>query len=256
MAKFKEIVYSVLDILKERSDDSFYTEEHIMFLMTKFRSLLLERKYRNSRNQTFSSMSDANKQIICLDLDPEEVLPYGCSSTWVKSKQEIPEIISASVPKVSVVNNLLFTPITYISSERMPYVGFNKWLNNIIYASKASDGHLYIKGNNIQFLSLEKIQMEAVFADPEKAAMLSCNENGESCDVLEMEFPLEDSLIPNCIEMIVQELSGSRYAPDDRTNNDNDDLSSIGLASSRTNKPAENSTYKPRQREYETEQEG
>lgn len=254
MAKFKEMIYMCLDLLKERSDDSFYTEEHILFLITKFRNLLLERKYKNSRNQTFSSMSDANTQRICIDIEPEQLIPYGCSGMWLKSLQKIPATLSVSNTRLSVVNNLLFSHITFIPAERMPYVGYNKWLQKILYASKASDGYLYLTSSNDQYVHLEKVEMEGVFADPEEAAKLSCDADAETCDVMEMEFPLEDALIPNCIEMTVQELAGSRYAPDDRSNNDNDDLANVGLATGRTNKPAENSTYKPRTREAEQEQ--
>lgn len=236
----------VLDLLKERSDDSFYTEEHILFLAKKFRSLLLERKYKNSRNQTFSSMSDANTQRICIDIEPEELIPYGCSNTWLKSVQKIPATLSVSNTKLSVVNNLLFSHITYIPAERMPYVGYNKWLHKILYAAKSSDGHLYLTSHNAQFVHLQRVEMEGVFADPEEAAMMSCDADAENCDVMEMDFPLEDALIPSCIEMVAQELAGPRYAPDDRTNNDNDDLANVAAATSRMSNPANNSTYKPR----------
>ncbi|MBQ3949475.1 MAG: hypothetical protein II661_03280 [Bacteroidales bacterium] len=240
MATFGQIVYSVLDILKERSDDSFYTEEHILFLASKMRAVLLERKYRNSRNQTFSLMPEANKQLICLDLEPAEMLPYGCEGPWLKSTKKVPELMGTNTPTVNVINDLMFSPVTYIAPERMPYVGFNKWLQHIIYASRSNDGYLYMKSSNPQFINLEKAQLSAVFANPEEAAALACDpENDKPCDIMEQEFPLEDSLIPSCIELVIQELTGARYAPDDRNNNANDDLARVGVASTRAPQPAE-----------------
>ena len=54
MATFGEIIYMTLDLLKERADDAYYTEEHIIFLASKMRSLLLERKYKNSNRTSFA----------------------------------------------------------------------------------------------------------------------------------------------------------------------------------------------------------
>lgn len=252
MATFGEIVYSVLDIMKEHSDDSYYTEEHIIFLASHMRNLLLERKYKNSRNQTFTPMSDENTQEICLNLEPTEMLPTGCSGMWLHSIEEIPDTVNVSNTTLSVVSDMIQSTVTFIPPERMPYVGYNKWLKNILYASKSNDGHLYITGSNPQFMYLQKVRMTAVFSDPRKAAELSCDGDGKGkCNILEMEFPLESALIPSCIELVVQELIGSRYAPEDKKNNAKDDLSDIAVASPRHSRPVENSTYKQKQQEAE-----
>lgn len=241
MAKFKEIVYMVLDLLKEAGDDSFYTEEHVLFLATKFRSLLLERKYKQSRNSAYAEIAEENRQLICLDLELANLLPDGCAGQWLKSTVKVPEMLRTGEPRVSVVNDLMHSMVTYIPPERMPYVGFNKWLRNIIYVSRSGNGFLYLRGNNPQFLNLEKIQLSAVFADPEEAEKCACEcaEGDESCDIMDKEFPLEDSLIPSCIELVVQELAGPRYAPRDEVNNDRDELSRVGVAPTRAARPAE-----------------
>jgi hypothetical protein len=232
-----------LDLLRERSDDSFYTEEHILFLVSKMRALLLERKYKATRNSSYTMMSEANRQQICLDLEPAELLPNGCEGLWLKSTAKVPDSLSMSEPRVSVVNDLLHSVVNYIPAERMPYVGHNKWLQNIIYAARSNDGYLYLNSVNPQFINLEKIQMSGIFRDPEEAAKYSCDSNGESqtCDVMDMEFPLEDALIPQCIEMVVQELAGPRYAPEDNVNNDKDDLAGLA-ARTRAVSPAQRST--------------
>lgn len=251
MATFGEIVYSCLDILKELSDDSYYTEEHIIFLASKMRALLLERKYKNSRNQTFTEMSDENQQDICLHLEPNEMAPAGCSGMWLHSIEEIPDTISVSNAKLSTVSDMLQCTVTFIAPERMPYVGYNKWLQKILYAAKSSDGHLYVTGNNPQFMYMDRIRMTAVFSDPVKAAELSCEGEGKACNILEMEFPLEQALIPSCIELTVQELMGSRYAPQDKSNDAKDGLADVSVTQQRHPRPVENSTYKPRQQEAE-----
>ena len=239
MSTFGEIVYSVLDLMKMSSDDAYYTEEHIIFLAKKMRALLLERKYRGSRNGTFREMSEENKQQICLQLKPAELLPAGCGGNWLMSTAKIPSLMDDSTGVTCTGHDLLFTNVTFVSPERMPYVGYNKWLKNIIYASRSVDGHLYLTSPNPQFIFLEQAGLIGVFDDPEEAAKLSHEACMTGvCDVLEQRFPLEASLVPSCIELIVQELNGSRFAPQDKRNNAKDDFGDLNVQSGNT-APAE-----------------
>jgi hypothetical protein len=42
-----------------------------------------------------------------------------------------------------------------------------------------------------------------------------------------MEFPIRDYLVPPLIELVIKELSGSKYLPRDSRNNADDDLSKV-----------------------------
>lgn len=241
MATYRQVVFMALDIMKEASDDAYYTEEHMIFLANKMRALLLERKYRGARNATFNPMSDENKQVICLDLEPTELLPDGCLGTWLKSVEKVPSTMTISEPKVSPINFLIQSNVTFIPAERMPYVGYNKWLKNIIYAAKDPSGYLYLNSANPLFINLKKVKMEGVFSDPEEAAKLSCDDDGNSnaCEILDAEFPLENALVASCVELMVQELIGSRYAPEDKGNNAKDDLGEAAVTQQKPVNPAE-----------------
>lgn len=241
MATFREIVYSILDILKEHSDDAYYTEEHILFLAGNMRNFLLERKYKASRSSTFTEMSEENKQQICVPLEPATMLSNGCGSGWLRSTVEIPALSSVAAGTAFTVNDLMFTNVCLIAPERMPYVGYNKWLRNIIYAARSNDGHLYLKGFDPQFLLLDKVGMNAVFDKPEDAAKLAPEfcDTENSCDILDQNFPLEAALVPSCIEMVVQELIGSRFAPEDKHNNAKDDFSDAAVTNAKAQQPAE-----------------
>ena len=243
MATFGEIVYSVLDLMKALSDDSYYTEEHIIFLAGKYRALLLERKYNQSRNSSFRIMNDENTQRVCLSLETTAVRPAGCGGLWLKSHDTLPNTLGVFEPRVCTYNDLVFTTTQYVPRERMPYVGYNKWLKNIIYVSRSADGRVYLHSNNPQFLNLERIGIEAVYSDPEEAARKThefCE--SKNCDIMEWPFPLEADLVPQLIEMIFQELSGQRYAPEDKKNNADDNLSEIATAQ-RPTSPATKTTY-------------
>lgn len=228
-----------LDLLKESGDDSFYTEGHILFLASKIRAALIERKYRMTRNKTFVAPSTQNTQQLCVELEQTDLLPSGCDGLWLRSVDKLPDILSGGIASVTPVSDMLFSNVTFIAPERMPYVGYNKWLKNIIYAALSSDKHLYLTSNNSQFAFLDEVKVNAVFSDPVEAAKLACDQEEGNCDYMDKVFPLEDSLIPSCIELVVQEIAGPRYSPEDKVNNASDDLSDVGLVSRRTATPNE-----------------
>lgn len=116
--------------------------------------------------------------------------------------------------------------ITYVSRERMRYIGYNKYLQNIIYCSLGPDNYLYFKSNNPQYLYLEKVKLTGIFEDSINASQLQCS-NDKECDILDRTFPLEDSLIPIVIELVVKELLAANYRPKDDINDAKDELSEV-----------------------------
>ena len=115
--------------------------------------------------------------------------------------------------------------IAYISRDRMRYVGYNKWMKNIIYCSIAPDGYLYFKSWNPQFLYLEKVKFTAIFENAKEVSGLTCDgDEGTACDFLDRTFPIEEALVPPLIELVVNELRKAEYAASDENNNADDDL--------------------------------
>lgn len=226
MSTYKELTYMVLDELKLYSDDTLYTEEHVMFLLGKYRTFLLKQRYSDVRKQ----IPESNYQTICLDLIEVPAISGGpCEGGYyLRSKEKIPFLMKIGNPMVYPVDYYQ-GEITYVSRERMIYVGYNKYLKNIIYASIGPDNYLYFKSFNPQYLYLEKARMTGIFEDPQAASELQCpNENGDTvCDVLDREFPIENALIPPLIQLVVEELTKAEYKPEDKENNSDDDLSEV-----------------------------
>ena len=133
--------------------------------------------------------------------------------------------------------------ISLVSLDRIKYAGEgNKYLGNMIYAAIGPDNYLYLKSNNPQFLNLEKIKLMGIFIDNEKASELECDNNGDSiiCDILDREFPLDNSLVELLVNYAVTELSGQRYVPTDKTNNASDDMSGMMSPNTRYKQPTVN----------------
>ena len=223
----KEIVYMVLDMLKESSDDAFYTEDHVLFLLKKYRSFLIK-KEQDKEKSTTDIASEFEYQEICLDLEKVAAIDgEPCTGGYyLRSVQKIPKILEDTLPRVYPIDYYQGTNISYIPRDRMRFVGSNKYLRNIIYVSLGPNLHLYLTSNNPQFLYLKKLRMSAIFEDFDDAAGLLCDPEGEdaSCDILDAVFPIRDYLVPTLIELVVKELSGSKYQPEDLRNNAKDDI--------------------------------
>ena len=222
---YREVTYLILDLLKQSSDDSYYTPEHILFLVSKIRSAILKQTYSNIKKE----IPESNYQTICLDLkEVPAIAGQPCEGgSYLRSQQEIPSTLTIGNTQIYPVDYYQ-GEITFVSRERMRYVGHNKWLQNIIYASLGPDSHLYFKSSNPQYLYMKKAKMTGIFEDTDKAAELECpSEEGEVCDIMDKKFPLEEGLVASVIELTVKYLNGAAYKPKDSTNNAADDLSDI-----------------------------
>lgn len=216
----------VLDELKMVSDDSHFQQEHVLFLLDKFRGFLLKQRYSDVKKE----IPESNYQTICIDLEQVPAFENDvCGGNgYLRSMQQIPDMMTIGNAKVSTLDYFQGN-ITYVNRERFKYVGNNKYLQNTIYSTIAPNEHLYLKSNNPQAYYLNKVKVTGVFEDSAKASELACpNDSGEKvCDVLDRTFPLEEALIPPLLELIVKELGGAKYQAADQQNNASDDLDKL-----------------------------
>lgn len=229
--KVKEIVYACLDLAKAgTSDDSYYTEEHVLFLCKKYRAFLIKKEQDKEKSST-DIASEFEYQEICLDLEKVPAMDGDpCTGGYyLRTTQKIPKILEGTQPRVYPIDFYQGTNISYVSRDRMRYTGSNKYLQNVIYSSLNPNQHLYLNSSNPQFLYMKKIRMSAVFEDFDEASDLLCDDTGSdtSCDVLEAEFPIREYLVPPLIELVVKSLNGVKFQIEDWKNNAKDDLAGL-----------------------------
>lgn len=227
----REIVYMVLDLAKAAtSDDAFFTEDHVIFLLKKYRSFLIK-KEQEKQKATTDIASEFEYQQICLDLEKVPAIDgEPCTGGYyLRTIQKIPKILEDNQPRVYPIDFYQGINISYIPRDRMRYIGTNKFLQNIIYVSLGPDLHLYLNSSNPQFLYLKKLRMSAVFEDFDEVTDYLCDAEGDSqaCDVMDAVFPIREYLVPSLMELVVKELVGSKYQPSDTENNAHDDLSDL-----------------------------
>lgn len=231
MSTYRDIVYMILDEVKLSSDDAQFTEDHIIFLLDKYRTFLLKQRYSDIKK----FIPESNYQTICLDLiEVPAICGEPCEGgSYLRSKNKVPFIMQIGIPKVYPMDYYQ-GEITYVDRNRMKYIGYNKYLQNIIYCSIGPDNYLYFKSSNPQYLYLERVKFTGIFQNSIKAADLQCPEDEDaSCDIMDKVFPIEGALIPPLIELVVRELTGATYKPDDEANNAKDDLSNIAIKNSK-----------------------
>ena len=222
MTKVREIVYMILDEVKNVSDDAFFTESHILFLIDKYRALLFEQKYKDPRIE----IPEIYYQVLCLNLEVNNSKGI-CGSARLRTIEKIPRLFSASKTEI-YAGDYFSADFVFIDKIRMRHVGYNKFLDNIIYCAVGPDQRLYFKANNPQHYYLKQIKVRGVFADYDLANQLSCDVQDTPCDIMDADFLLEDELIPRLIEVCVKEILSAAYRPMDNLNNANDELSKVG----------------------------
>ena len=218
----------ILDELKGFSDDFSYTEDHIKFLCTHYRSFLLKQRYYSDLKKV---IPESNYQTICLDLIEVPVIDGECceGGSMLRSKIKVPHTMGFGTTKVSTCS-MFDCNIAFISRERMKYVGFNKWLRNTIYCTVGPDNYIYLKSWNPQFKYLEKVNVTGIFEDIEDAYNMNCeNSNAGMCDIMDSDFPIESALVQPLIELVVKELRASEYLPSDEVNDANDQLDNVNV---------------------------
>ena len=158
---WREIIYMILDELKGMSDDFTFTEDHIAFLLGKYRSFILKQRYYTDIKKV---ISESNYQTICLDLiEVPSINGESCEgSSYLRSKEKIPVTLMIGNPRVYPIDYYQGN-IAYISRDRMKYVGYNPALQSIIYASLGPDHHIYLKSAYYQYLNLKKVSFTGIF---------------------------------------------------------------------------------------------
>lgn len=225
MSTYGELVHLVLDELKSISDDSHFQREHVIFLLDKYRTLILKQRYSDIKKD----IPESNFQTICLDLELVQAFEGDdCSGVYLRSIQTIPNMLTISTPRVTTMDYFSGN-LSYVNRERFKYAGNSEYTKNTIFTTIAPDEKLYLKSRNPQYTNLSKVKVTGIFEDSSKASDLQCPDaDGNTvCELMDREFPIEEALIPPIVELIVKELSGALYKPADDTNNAADDLDKL-----------------------------
>jgi len=231
---YKELVYMALDALKIHSDDSKFTEDHVVFLLNKYRAYALVQKY----SKTLEGINNRNYQSINIECktDIKAFLQDISGGRVLKSNKEIPSIISLSLPEVQIETTIVEgegentvtyegnEAIVFTTEDRIRYTGFNRFLKKVIYCCIDKNNIFILKcADSTRINNIKEVYLSAIFSDP----ISVFNFNESNLDILDEEFPLEDVLVPTVLELVLKDLTNGIYKPSDNFNDAQDALSDL-----------------------------
>ena len=228
MTTYREAIYMCLDLLKGTSDDFTYTEEHIAYLIDKFRALLLKQRYGNDPKK---HVPYSNYQTLEVEFNPTE------PKNMLKSTNQIPYMLQLGIPRIVLDNEDYYNyRFELTSRERLPFVGNNKFTSMIGYCAISETNNLLMKNKDsywtnltveppvLSYIGPKKLKLVGIFENPREVNdETSFGEDSTNINELDRNIPIEESLITTLIELVVKELAGSVYSSEDDVNNAKDD---------------------------------
>lgn len=226
MTTYREAIYMCNDLLKGMSDDFTYTEEHIAYLLDKFRALLLKQRY-GSDPKKHVPYSNYQTLKITLTTPAAPIRP-------IESADKIPYMLQLGIPRITEKNGEYYNiKWEFISRERMPFVGKNKYLKKIHYAAINDTNNLVIPNREDYWNTIDgktfyagptELYLTGIFENPREVEdETSFGESSTDTHEWDKNIPIEESLITTLIEMVIKEIAGSVYRPNDIQNNNVDD---------------------------------
>lgn len=213
--KKSKIIYDIREKLKLNSDDIDITNDYISYLIDVKRALLIKQRFINlSKN-----MPESLIQKLCLKTQPISI-EGNCFSNILESNVEIPNFVEAHNKDAILSINLYdfkAVPINIIPYERIPYIGYNKWIKNQVYAS-LHNKKIYLFSNIAEFKLLKYFTITGVFLEPEEADKFNC-ESTTNCEYIDKEYHINGSIVSDLINMVIKELSPSLAIQEDKLNN-------------------------------------
>lgn len=227
MTTYRELVYLVLDELKGDSDDFIFNENHILFLLSKYRTFLLKQRYSDIKKE----IPEINYQKIQIPIIQNQNVVLNNNLSYSDSTTPIPTIMTIGNTKVIPPEEYYtFSETSFITKDRLRYVGYNKYCKSIIYSCILDNKYLrcaYHPSNEHIINDYSYMNVVAIFQDCfEVDTKYIATDEG---DIMDCIFPMEVNLTPDLVGLVVKELTQVEYKPDDNINNGSDDLSKVNM---------------------------
>mgnify|MGYP000117689905 CR=1 FL=1 len=216
---FKDFyIYDIKEDLRQYSDDSDISLSHISFLIDDTRALLLRQKYKNPGSIIPSSI----KQRLHFDLEITDDNEFISLDTLLRTTTALPKLVeSADFMRDIQIDGggLADIKVILVPNQRFPYIGFNRFLSNLIYTTLGQDYKLYFKAGNTRYKTLQKIRVFGVFENPKEAWEASANYDSDVDFNSEVDYPIDLDMWVQMKDIIMQQYMRAMQIPEDKQNN-------------------------------------
>ena len=213
-------IYDIKERLNDYADDSELSIEHLGFLIDEVRALVIKQSYQGIG----VNIPNTIKQQINLDLILDQDNIFASLNKILVSENALPKLIeSSNQNKYITVDNGSYRNVKFIKStnERFPYVGGNKFLQNIVYYTLGVDYKLYFTGGSSVHTLMENARVFGVFTNPKEAWEAGPNYN-EDIDFNDTIYPIDSDMWVKISDIIFKMLAPKAQIQEDKLNNAND----------------------------------
>jgi len=210
---YRDVIYMVLDELKQFTTDIPFEEEHIATLLTISRAVIIKQKFAGQKTEIPMELLQPIQFNIIKD------------SGIIKSNREFDVInlngmhmfYNVTVPSIPDVE---FSQTTL---DRFKYVRVNKWLSNVCYFTVSNNNVLYFKVPTTIDALFTSSYIEipayynAILEDPRTAYPYESK-------YLDLDFAITGDMLRIIIDLTLADLYKHLHLPEDTINNGKNDL--------------------------------
>lgn len=229
MATYNELAYDVLEILKNNqiSDDVDISLDHILFHYDTQRALWVRNEYNKPGRHIDPHLIQDLGCLKIIEVDAAECCSVNLDCIVLRTEKKLPPFLElhsgAAVTRVGPVHKFK-TPFVLTTLNQIPYIGVNKYSNNLIYVVFKND-YLYLFSQNTLSNLIEYINVQGLLANPRDAISFACTTEGTPCFSYDDEYPINNWMIPYVKEQVLNQFGMSLKIPKDSDNNAKDNIS-------------------------------
>lgn len=226
MAKTSQIIYDVREVLNEYSDDSNYSDSHILYLYNLKREKALRQLY-DDKSRNFDKIT---QQSLCLTLNEIDKGLCGITvdCTVLRSTQPMPTLLAVRNREtlLSVTAPIMlsksFKIIDYFQTDSI----LSRPYSNGIYVTFDSEGYLYLFSKIPEHKLIDSVFVIGIFSDPSELEhytnSCACSPVVEECFTLDSEYPAPAYIIDMARDEIIKLLTIKEQSKLDEQNNASD----------------------------------
>lgn len=194
-----ELTFACMNTIRAKSNSNDPISTRLIeFHIKNTRAFLIRQESNKSYTPDTNIIQKLITDVVKVDSADSCIINSGCYT--FRTKVKIPSIIETShsqlLTRVGPVDSKS-KPFSLIPIARVPYISFNRFNSNQIYAY-LDNGYIYFISKSL--ILLKKVQVSAVFEDPELLADFACGT--DKCYSKDSAFPVKQSMI-NAIKDIV-----------------------------------------------------
>lgn len=211
-------IYDIREALRQYSDDSDITDDYISFLIDDTRALLLRQKY----NAPGSIIPLGIRQRLHFDVELSDDNVFISLDKVLRTADPIPKLVeSFNFMNHFWVDSGSYNDIkfVYITPERFPFAGYNKWTRDVIYVTIGQDYRLYFKAANYKHRLIEQVRIYSIFENPKEAWEVSADYSNTETFEEDVTYPIDLDMWIQMKEIILKQLMVTLQIPQDENNN-------------------------------------